>query len=348
MTHAIEPRDAAFALVLHRFLARFAHTAVSAFVWIILFLYFADIEPSLIHAVIRTFLLYALAQTVTILAAPFALRAIGGNMLRGLVFGTIFSVAALAYMGALASGIFPHGAAVIGILLGLYRAFYRAPYELEHRAVAPQSQPLFTVELFLGFTPFLAGLAVAMGIWYPYLLFVAALINALALIPLLFTLTVYETYSWNYRQAFAELIAAKNQPLAVSGVLAGAGGALLFLIWPILLYFELSPQPLVLGAAFSAALLTLLIVRSRHARVLIDQHADGATYIDEYTVLKEMSLAIGRLVISLCAAIGVAVLLSYLKREATTSLTSAPSARPACPARANSLMTAPMSFPDPA
>ncbi|KKW36586.1 MAG: hypothetical protein UY81_C0021G0009 [Candidatus Giovannonibacteria bacterium GW2011_GWA2_53_7] len=72
MTHAIEPRDAAFALVLHRFLARFAHTAVSAFVWIILFLYFADIEPSLIHAVIRTFLLYALAQTVTILAAPFA------------------------------------------------------------------------------------------------------------------------------------------------------------------------------------------------------------------------------------------------------------------------------------
>src|SRR3989344_2353560 len=216
MTHAIEPRDAAFALVLHRFLARFAHTAVSAFVWIILFLYFADIEPSLIHAVIRTFLLYALAQTVTILAAPFALRAIGGNMLRG-----------------------------------LYRAFYRAPYELEHRAVAPQSQPLFTVELFLGFTPFLAGLAVAMGIWYPYLLFVAALINALALIPLLFTLTVYETYSWNYRQAFAELIAAKNQPLAVSGVLAGAGGALLFLIWPILLYFELSPQPLVLGAAFS-------------------------------------------------------------------------------------------------
>ncbi|HEY4527325.1 MAG TPA: hypothetical protein VJK53_05795 [Candidatus Paceibacterota bacterium] len=311
MTHVIEPRDAAFALVLHRFFVRFANTAVSAFVWIILFLYFADIEPSLVHAVIRTFLLYALAQTVTILAAPLALRMIRGNMLRGLVYGTIFSVAALAYMGALTSDVFPQGAAVVGILLGLYRAFYRAPYELEHRAALPQGGPLFAAELFLGLTPFLAGLSVAMGIWYPHLFFVAAAINALALIPLLFTLNVHETYSWGYRQAFAELIANKNQPLVVSGVLAGAGGALLFLIWPILLYFELSPKPLVLGAAFSAALLMVLIIRSRHARVLIDQHADGATYIDEYTVLKEMALAIGRLVISLCAAIGVAVLLTY-------------------------------------
>ncbi|RJQ33204.1 hypothetical protein C4568_04850 [Candidatus Parcubacteria bacterium] len=310
MSHIIEPRDAAFALLLHRFFVRFANTAVSAFVWIILFLYFAEIEPTVVHAVVRTFLLYALAQTVTMLAAPLALRVIGGNMLRGLVFGTLFSAAALAYMGALASGVFPQGAAVIGILLGLYRAFYRAPYELEHRAVAPGVQPLYAVELFLGVTPFLAGLAVVMGIWYPYLLFLAAGINLIALIPLLFTLHVHETYSWGYRQAFAELISNKNQPLAVSGVLAGAGGALLFLIWPILLYFNLSPNPLILGAAFSAALLTVLVFRGRHARVLIDQHADGATYVDEYTVLKEMALAAGRLVVSMSAAVGIMILIA--------------------------------------
>src|SRR3989344_9551677 len=249
--HSIEAKDAQFALAAHRFLMRLPRSAISAFLWIIVYLYFFESTQSVETSLIRTVLLYALSQTITMLCAPLALRLIRGNMLRGMVFGTLISAAALTYASALASGIFPHGAAAVGILLGLYRAFYRAPYLLEHREVAPQSQPLFTVELFLGFTPFLAGLAVAMGIWYPYLLFVAALINALALIPLLFTLTVYETYSWNYRQAFAELIAAKNQPLAVSGVLAGAGGALLFLIWPILLYFELSPQPLVLGAAFS-------------------------------------------------------------------------------------------------
>jgi hypothetical protein len=301
--------DATFALALHRFLIRFAQTSISAFLWVTLFLYFADVEGGFQAALVRTLLLYALAQTVTLVAAPFALRIIGGNMLRGLVFGTLFCATSLVYAGALVSGVFDNGAAIVGILLGLYSAFYRAPYQLMHDAFTRWKEPLFSTEVLLALSP-LVGALLACGVYgYPYILFVAGAITSVSMVFLLFAPNVFETYSWDYRQTYTELLATKNQELVVGSMLAGTGGALLFLIWPLILVFSLSPEPLVLGAAFAGALLILLIIRSRRAHPIIYQHADNATYVDEYTVLKEMSLAAGRLMVSLTAAIAIGFLM---------------------------------------
>ena len=307
--HSIEAKDAQFALAAHRFLMRLPHSAISAFLWIIVYLYFFESTQSVETSLIRTVLLYALSQTITMLCAPLALRLIRGNMLRGMVFGTLISAAALTYASALASGIFPHGAAAVGILLGLYRAFYRAPYLLEHREVAPEQRSFLTIELVLASAPLFAGLAVGSMFFYPHLLIAAAVIHMLALVPLLYVPHVYEDYSWSYRRAFKELLDAKNHSLLSHSFFMGVAGGVLFLIWPLLLYFLFAPSPLALGAAFSGTLFLILAFRFSRARVVIDQHADDATYIDEYTVLKEMALAGGRLAVALAAVALVAMTL---------------------------------------
>lgn len=306
--HAIEPHDAAFALSLHRFFVRLSSSAVSAFIWIILYVYFVELTDSPAVALMRTLLLYALTQTVTMLAAPLAMKIIGGNMLRGLVFGTLIFAAALVYTGSLAAGHFPHGAAIIGVLLGLYRAFYRAPYEMEHRAAGSTAPNIF-FELLIAGAPLIAGAATYSLFFYPHLLFAAAAINVVALLPLLFVLRVHESYSWTYRETFLNLMTEKNQLLVLHAMRNGAFGATLFLLWPLAFYFLLSASPLSLGAAFSATLFFILFFRFERARVLAEQHADGATYVDEYTVLKEVALAGGRLAVSLIAAVAVAIAL---------------------------------------
>lgn len=288
---------------------RLPSSAVSAFLWIVVYVYFFEFTHSAEAALIRTVLLYALAQTITMLAAPLVLRLIRGNMLRGMVFGTVISAAALIYVGALSSGAFPHGAVAIGILLGLYCALYRAPYQLEHREVDQEQRSPLPIELVLASAPLFAGVAIGSALFYPHLFIAAAVIHMLALVPLLYVPHVYEDYLWSYRRAFRELVEEKNHALVYSGFLIGVGGALLFLVWPLLLYFLFLPSPLALGAAFSGTLFLILAFKYSRARVLIDQHADNGTYVDEYTVLKEMSLAAGRLVVSLVVAVFAVVLL---------------------------------------
>ncbi len=309
MSHAIEPRDSGFALEVHRFVVRFAASAMSVFLWIVVFGYFVSASFSFERALIQTLFLYALAQVVTILVAPYALRIIGGNMLRGLVFGTILAAASFVYVGALASGIFPHGAAIIGILIGLYHALYRAPYQLERREVGESARHSFAFELLIALAPFMAGYIMMILWFYPYALFVAAAIALAALPPLLYVIRVHEEYSWGYRETFGHLLAKRNRELVGSSIKIGALGACLFLVVPLFLYFLISRDPVTLGASFSALLLLIFLFRAQHARALSEQRADLGSYVDEYTVLKEMSLAAGRLVVALIAAIGIAFLI---------------------------------------
>ena len=259
-------------------------------------------------ALIRTAFLYALAQTITMLASPLVLRLLGGNMLRGMVFGTILSAAALIYAGALTSGAFPEGAVAMGILLGLHRAFYRAPYQLEQREVDYGRRQSVVTEITLALAPFAAALLIASAYYYSHLLLFAGVLQILALVPLLYVPRVQEEYSWSYRRAFGELVELRNQALVSHGFFLGITGGLLFFMWPLLLFVFFSPSPIALGAAFSGTLFLIFAFRYSRARVVIDQHADDATYIDEYTILKEMALAAGRLTVGLITATAFAIL----------------------------------------
>ncbi len=293
--------DRGRALGTHRSIVRAASAASNAFLWIFIFQYFALFD-TVGRALVQTLLLYALVQTVTMLLSPFAMRRMRGGMLRGLIYGTLLMAAALTYIGALLGGLFPHGTAMIGILLGAYGALYRVPYTVERAAIGRGRVPGLTGEVLLACAPLLAGICFAFGVPPHMLFFVLAVLAASALVPLLYVPNVYEKFSWNYRETFGHFAAVENRALLVSSLKRGIFGALLFLAWPLILIF-LTQSYVGVGAAFSATILGILLFRSPQRRVFIDQHADGGAYLDEYTCLKEMGLALGRLIVCLVSAL---------------------------------------------
>ena len=288
------------ALTLHRFLLRFSHSLVLAFLWVFIYLYFLMEGLTLGDALAHALFLYALSEVVTILSMPLALRYIGKSMLRGVVFGTVALALAYVYAGALSIGIFPHGAAIIGILLGLYRALYRVPYAMERNALSSGRFP--AGEFVLAMLPALAGILLSTGMPFVILMFVAGIVAVMALAPLVAVPTVSENFSWGYRETFQRCLHEGNAYLVYRSVVSGVMGASLVVLWPLILFFMGIPSPAILGSLVSATLLVSLFFRKRGIFLILEQHADGGTYIDEYTAIKEMSSAFGRVLI--CVAIG--------------------------------------------
>ncbi|HWP61610.1 MAG TPA: hypothetical protein VN495_03335 [Candidatus Paceibacterota bacterium] len=284
------------ALSAHRFLVRFAQSLINAFLWVFIFAYFTQAE-SVSNALIRTLFLYALAQTITMLVVPFAMRRLRGGMLAGLIGGTLLLSAALLYAGAVVSGLFPGGTAMLGILLGAYRALYRVPYVLEN-AAAGTHKVRFGAELLLALAPLLGALFLTIGGEAGELCSLAAFFVAVALAPLMFVPNVHEKFSWGYRETFGHFAAAENRKILIASVGRGALGSLLYLVLPITVLFA-TRSYLAVGAVFSTVLLCLFLFRFSQRRVLTEEHADAGRYLDEYTALKEMGLAFGRL--ALCA-----------------------------------------------
>ncbi len=299
------PGDPASYLRTHRYLVRAASAILSVFLWIFIFQYFSAFT-TVGRALIQTLLLYALAQTIAILLIPFAMRRMRGGMRRGLVYGTLTLIAALVYSGVLLGGLFPNGTAMIGILLGAYGALYRVPYTIEHAVMGSQERSGLFGEMLLAALPFLTGIALTRGIPAHTVFFESALLPLLALVPLFLVPNVHETFSWGYRETFGHLVAPENRGVLLRSLWQGISAALLFLAWPLILLFT-TPSYLVLGAAFSATLFTVFLFRASTRPAVVEQHADGGTYLDEYTSLKEMGLALGRLV--LCFALVALVLL---------------------------------------
>lgn len=271
-----------------------------AFLWIFIFAYFASMGQAVGEALAHTLFLYALSEIVTVVATPVALRFISRSMVRGIVFGTALLGLSYAYIGALALGNFPNGIAIIGVLLGLYRALYHVPYTVE-RAAIPEWRPHPGAEFAIASMPLLAGLMLSIGFPFSSLIFLSAILAVLSLGFAALVPTVRDRYSWGYRETFMRLLHESNTQLVLSSMLHGVKGLLLVVLWPLALFFLGVPSPALLGSLITATLLLTLLARSRKAMLILELHNDGGSFIDEYTALKEMSSSLGRAVV--CGAI---------------------------------------------
>lgn len=332
----------------HRFFLR-AALSVQIFVWVFVFKYFLYLSGSIETATVSLALTYALTQVVTILLTP--LSAIG--LRHGYRNRMLLAVAAVvaAYVVLMTLPIY-QGIAAFAILMGIYRAFYWAPYRILERAVGGETP--WWVAYVLALFPLAAGFLLdAGGTAVVTLMIAAALCALLALLPIFGLRDVGEGFSWGYRESFHQLFVGNHRHITVASVLHGIEIALLLTVWPIIVFVILGGSYALLGVVLSIIFMASLLVRSvikvpRYAlsaptRALIaasawimrlsvvgsigiilvdiyyygasdpakrgldmatgEHSADNTTYVDEYTVLKEIGMAMGRLIMSLLIAV---------------------------------------------
>src|SRR3989344_3964370 len=348
------------ALSLHRFLMRFALAGANIFAWIFAFQYFFLVEPDIAHALARTALLYALSQAITCLVTPYGARALRGGARRMLLYAAVSAAAAFAVLGAAFVGVWggayaPEALIVFAVALGIYRALYWIPFELEARATRASRLPL-AGEFVIALAPLASGLFIAFAAVAPvWLLDIGAALIVLSALPIYFMAEVHEGFSWEYRETFAQLWEPENRTIVTQSFFEGLSGATLLFFWPIAVFlitgWSYGMLGIILSFTFVVAILARTFVRKllRRARlqqsgfydavfavtpwlfrlsvatpigviladsyfytttpprmgidtVAFEQSADGGSYVDEYTALKEMSLALGRIVICVVGA----------------------------------------------
>lgn len=349
------------ALRLHRFLLRVALAGTSVFAWIFAFQYFYLVSPDAAHALARTVLLYALSQTVTCLATPYAAQLLRHGSRRAMTFALISAATGFVFLGAAFAGFFgvsiAGGIIVFAVALGLYRALYWIPYEVEVEGTAREKRRMYVpYELIVALAPACAGLIIVLSGSAPlWVLFGAAALILIADLPLSRVREVHEGFSWGYRETFVQLMARENRAFVSKALLEGMSGAALLLLWPIAVFLIVGWSYGMLGIVLSFtfiiailgrglmrrslrrmqvhesrlinALLALspwllrLVIATPLSIVLVDsyfyttsparhgidpyafeQSSDGGSFVDEYTALKEMALAIGRITACVVAA----------------------------------------------
>lgn len=359
MVYEITQPRSATALHVHRSMLRFALAVSQLFIWVFIFQYFYLVSVSSAAALARTVLLYALSQAITCLATPIAAHLLRHGVRRTIVYGTISMAAASVVLGAAFSGHlggqFELGLLCFAILLGLYRALYWMPYELEAALTGSKRTMRISSEMLIALAPIFGGFFVAMSALAPmWLLFLVAALCVVSLVALVGVPEVREGFLWGYRETFMHLMAREHREPVARAIREGMAGAALLLLWPIAAFLIVGWSYPVLGIVFSLTFVLAILarplaqrlLRSRTARsrfmegflaaspwvlrlvvaspfsiTLVDsysysvaprrqgvdaltfeQAADGGSYIDEYTALKEMSLAIGRLATCALAA----------------------------------------------
>ncbi|MSU74143.1 hypothetical protein EXS56_03310 [Candidatus Kaiserbacteria bacterium] len=357
------PLRSAQALFLHRFLFRFAFAGAHVFAWIFIFQYFYLVEPSLAQALARTALLYALSQTVTCLATPYAARLLRSGARRVFVWATVLAASSFVVLGATFEGFWgaayaPTAVALFAIGLGLYRAFYWIPYEIEVQATGKSRGNLFT-ELLVALAPVLGGLCVVAASFGPLaLLYTAAGLMLISVVPIFYLRDVHEGFSWGYRETFGRLVEPANRTVALDAFFEGISGAALLLFWPLAIFiitgwsygmlgviltltfviaifarsfvrkslrrsglhtsnllkvvFAVTPWAFrtLVGTPLGAVFVDSYFYTTTPRRIGLDpltfeQAADAGSYVDEYTALKEMGLALGRIAVSIVGALAV-------------------------------------------
>lgn len=366
MTYDTIPPRPDVALRAHRGMLRFALAASQLFVWVFIFQYFYLVSASSAAALARTVLLYALSQTITCLATPIAARFLRYGVRRTIVYGVISMAAASVVLGAAFSGYlgaqFELGLLCFAMLLGLYRALYWIPYELEAALTGSKRAMRISNEMLIALAPTFGGLFVATGALAPmWLLFLVAALCVVSIVALVGVPEVREGFSWGYRETFMHLMAREHREPVARAIREGMTGAALLLLWPIAAFLIVGWSYPALGIVFSLTFVLAILARPLAQRLLrahtarsrfmegflaaspwalrlvvaspfsialvdsysysvaprrqgmdapvFEQTADGGSYIDEYTALKEMSLTIGRL--ATCAlAVALALLVS--------------------------------------
>lgn len=252
----------------HRFLLRFALAGAGVFAWVFLFQYFYIVRGDLRLALAQVALLYALSSTITCLATPYTAQALRGGARRAIVYALLYVAGAFILLGSVFQGVW--GVSYTGfaitffaILLGLYRARYWIPYEVEKAAELGTRRRSLGAELLIALAPaigglFIAGIAVA-PVWIFY---IGAGIIVLSAFPLFSLGDVYETFSWGYRRTFHELLSREHRSYVTGALLEGMAGAALLLFWPLAVFLIIGWSYGMLGIVLSFTFLVAILLRA--------------------------------------------------------------------------------------
>ena len=301
-------------LTIQRSMVRVALAFAHVFAWIFIFEYWIIVSGGdEVAALVHTLYTYALTHVTTILVTPMSARILGNSFKRSLVYGTIANAVAFALLASVLGGywgIFNGVAlALFAICFGFYRGTYWIPYTSDHRLEKPERDHL-THELVLALLPAVAGLLLGLHLAYPStILWSAAVILVLSLIPLSFYRDHYERYVWGYKETFSHLISRKNHRLFVRTAFIGIENMALLLLWPLTMLVIVGSHAL-FGIVLSTTMLVVLVFRIPRASTYITHthHIDGERYVDEYTALREIAEATGR--IALCMIVALSALVT--------------------------------------
>src|SRR3989338_1242003 len=358
-------------LHVHRFLFRTGLSIANTFAWIFVFQYFAVMTRTIPDALIATLAMYVIGQAVTILLTPVSAAHLRRGSKHPLVFGALLAGAAYVTLGATLYGVIDGepigwGIALFAILLGAYRALYWIPYQLQaYTEVHGRSRLPVVYEVLIALMPAFAGLTMAVVPYAPLrLLFGSAVLIGMSLVPVTAIREYFEKFAWDYKETFRQLFKSSNRRLFSASLSGGLQGMVLFLVWPISVFFIVGSDYKTLGAILSATFIAILLLRyayrrmARHMKfersvpvsvafsvsgwlmrlfvgspagviladsyshvssprsshsidtLTFEQSADNGSFIDEYTALKEMGLAIGR--IGACIILGLLLLWTTL------------------------------------
>ncbi len=297
---------------MHRFLLRTAFAGAHVFAWIFVFQYFYLVEPDLAQALTRVALLYALSQVTVCLITPHAARQLRHGVIHTLAMATFCAAAAFAVLGASffglwGSGYISAGFVCFALFLSLYRALYWIPYEVEtHDMLSGTRRPLFR-EIFIALIPLVAGLALATDPMMPvWLLFTAAAVAVVSMIPLARVTEQYEGFSWGYRETFTQLIEPENRNVVRRSFFDGVSGAALLFLWPIAVFLIVGGSYGMLGIILSITFLGALLMRGRVRNLVHRKNPRRSSVLDAFFAISPWLL---RLVVA--TPLGVVLVDSY-------------------------------------
>jgi len=351
----------------HRVLLRTALSLAHVFAWIFLFEYFfvitgtaESVATSAARALAAVVLLYGFAQFITIVATPMSAAHLKRGTRHSLISGVLCAATAFVFLGGSLSGYFSAsplwGVVAFAVFFGLYRALYWVPYKVSQVEIPPHMHMRAYFEVLIALMPLFAGLAIGTIVFaQERLLFGAAALLVIAIIPLLFLSDTRERFSWSYVYTFEQLFRSKNHGLVLQSMLEGVQGAALFLMWPLAVFLILEWSYLALGLVFTLTLLFVVLLRRAYRWMMqssrladspsiytvlavsawiarlsagtpvgvivanvyafttdsergthfdpasFEHVSDRGAFLDEYTALKEIALAVGR--IMLCAIV---------------------------------------------
>ena len=273
-------------LSIHRFFFRFALSGANIFAWIFIFQYFYLVEPDSSHALVRTALLYALSQTVTCLMTPYAARLLRSGTRRSLILATLIAATSFILLGAAFEGFWggayvPVALSVFAIGLGIYRALYWIPYEVEATATE-KMHPSVWSELLITLPPVISGAYVGVIAYGPvWLLYVGAALMLVSAVPLMHLTDIHENFSWKYRETFGQLIDPANRAIIMHSFFEGVAGAALLLFWPLAVFLITGWSYGMLGVVLTFTFLVAVLGRSfvRKGLRTVGLHTSGVANV---------------------------------------------------------------------
>lgn len=261
-----EKARSARALSWHRFLIRFTLASGNMFAWVFVFHFYYIVEQNATRALGETALLYALSSLVAALVTPIAARAVRSGTKRILVAATMVAMSAFAALGAALSGslstdLLHFSVIYFALALGIYRALYFVPYEVEvSDARVTRSR---REDVVIALSPALAGILIVVLPSAPfYILMLIALGIACSIVPLFALHDMREKFIWTYRETFHQLVAPEHRKLSLQSFMEGVVGAALLFFWPLSIFFLLDWSYPMLGIVLSLTFLIALFLRN--------------------------------------------------------------------------------------